>query len=84
MTATITVSQADIDLIAKAIKEAPKPHDMKSMSDFCKLWAEVKPILTALQPVVGVIPGFGTIAAAAIATLLTIGNAASAALCGGQ
>ena len=83
MAATISVSQADVDAIAKAIKAAPQPHGM-NVTDFCKLWAQVKPLLTTLQPIIGLIPVVGTIAAAAIATILTVGNAASAAMCGGQ
>jgi hypothetical protein len=81
--ASTVVSQADVDALAKAIKGAPQPHAM-NVGDFCRLWAQVKPILTSLQPIVGLIPVVGAIAAAAIATLLTIGNAAATAMCGGQ
>jgi hypothetical protein len=83
MSSTLAASQADVDALAKAIKAAPQPHGMK-VTDFCKLWSEVKPILTTLQPIIGMIPVVGTIASAAIGTLLTIGNAASAAMCGGH
>jgi hypothetical protein len=77
------MSQADVDALAKAIREAPQATAFAS-TDFCRLWSDVKPILTALQPVVALIPVVGALISSAIASLLLLGNAAYAALCGGR
>ncbi len=76
------MSQADVDALAEAIRKAPQAKGF-SPTGFCDLWSQAKPILTSLQPIVALIPVVGTIISGAIATLLALGNAAYAALCGG-
>ncbi len=73
-------AKADIDLLSKAIAAGPMPKG-PAMEEFCRLWAQAKPVLEALQPIVRLIPGIGIIGSAALTALLTAGNAASAALC---
>jgi hypothetical protein len=72
---------SDIEALAKAIRGAPAPKAFSS-ADFCRLWAQVKPILEAMKPIAGLVPVIGPLVSAALTTLLTLGSAANAALCG--
>jgi hypothetical protein len=54
--------------VMAAAAAAPTP------TDFCSLWPTVKPILQALVGIIGLIPGFGPAAGAALTALLTIGD----------
>lgn len=74
------ISEADIELLTKAIKEAPMPKG-GALDDFCRLWKQAEPVLEALQPIVRFIPGIGVFASAGLTALLTAGKAASRALC---
>ena len=83
MAAADAISKNDVDALVKAIREAPAAKGVTA-GQFCTLWSQVKPILTALQPVVGLIPVVGGLISTAIGTLLALGNAAYAALCSGK
>ena len=85
-----TITGAKDDVLVKAIKAAAEPEakgvaaKAGGFSQFCDAWATIEPGLEALLPLLKLIPGFGTIAAAALGTVLTIGKSAHAALCGGH
>jgi hypothetical protein len=89
MATATAISQSDIDALTNAIKAAKAnlpPTALAGgspLTTFCQEWPKIKPTLETLQPVVGLIPVVGTIIGTAIATLLALGNAAYAALCGG-
>jgi hypothetical protein len=80
---TISIPQADIAALTKAIQSVPQAQ-AAGASEFCRLWTQVKPILEALVPVVTVIPVVGAIISGALATLLALGSAAHGAMCGGR
>lgn len=42
--------------------------------EFCKVWPQAKPILDGIGPLLGFIPGYGTVAAAALRGLLEVGQ----------
>jgi hypothetical protein len=85
MADTFSVSQRDIDALANAIKAGQPPTAAAApVTTFCQKWPEIKAALAAIQPVVVLIPTVGAIIGATIATLLALGNAAYAALCGGN
>jgi hypothetical protein len=85
MADTFSVSQRDIDALANAIKAAQPPTaSLAPVATFCQEWPGIKAALTAIQPVVVLIPTVGAIIGVTITTLLALGNAAYAALCGGK
>jgi hypothetical protein len=89
MATATSISQSDVDALTSAIRAAKAAMPATAggaspLAVFCQDWPKIKPTLEALQPVVGLIPVVGTIISTAIATLLALGNAAYAALCGGQ
>ena len=86
-----TVSQADIDALARAMAALPRPAAAAAtaaggspLQVFCDNWPNLKNILTTIQPIVGSIPGFGAVLSGAISTILLIGGAAYSAFCGGH
>jgi hypothetical protein len=85
MADTFAVSQRDIDALANAIRAAQPPTSaIAPVATFCQQWPGIKTALEAIQPVVVLIPTVGAIIGATIATLLALGSAAYAALCGGR
>jgi hypothetical protein len=88
MAETFSVSQRDVDALANAIRAAqaaqPPTAAASPLATFCQQWPGIKSALEAIQPVVILIPTVGAIISATIGTLLALGNAAYAALCGGN
>jgi hypothetical protein len=77
------ISQDDVAALTNAIRSAPTGKGLNA-GQFCTMWPQAKQILTDLQPIVGLIPVVGGLISTAISTLLALGNAAFAALCGGK
>jgi hypothetical protein len=85
MADTFSVSQRDIDALSNAIRAAQSPTaSLAPIATFCQQWPGIKTALQAIQPVVVLIPTVGVIIGATIGTLLALGNAAFAALCGAK
>jgi hypothetical protein len=90
MATAASVSQADVDALARAIAAvksdmAPTPLGGQSpIKVFCDNWPNLRTILQTIQPVVSHIPGVGPVISGVISSLLLLGNGAFAALCGGH
>ncbi len=78
------MSASEVKTVAEAlsttIEKALTKEEQVKLSDFCSLWSTIKPVLEKLQPIAALIPVVGVIISGAIATLLTVGNAAAIAL----
>jgi len=80
MAASATLSNKEINYIAKELKAAGVPRGFKTRQ-FCSLWREVEPILEKIQPIVALIPVYGSIISWAIGIVLSVGNAMAKAYC---
>jgi hypothetical protein len=80
MAALVKLSNMEINYIAKELKAAGVPRGFNK-NRFCDLWHEVEPILEKLQPIVAVIPVYGSMISWGIGIVLSIGNAIAKAYC---
>ena len=60
---------------------AAQPMPPGAPPDFCTVWPTAKPILQGIAGIIGLFPGFGPGAAAALAALLTVGDQVFNATC---
>jgi len=82
-TASAASHDQEVAALAAAIKAAPTAKGV-SAADFCKIWNQIKPLLPLLQTAAALVPVVGAAISAAIGLLTKLGDAASAALCGGK
>jgi hypothetical protein len=66
---------AQVDSHVRAsLAAAPAAAGAPAPAGFCDIWKEAKPVLTFLVSVIGLIPGAGTTASAALNALIALGN----------
>jgi len=74
-------SKAEVDALAKALREAPRPPQ-SIIDEFCTLWPDLEKGLKALEKLASDIPApVGSIIQYACALLIWAGDAASHILC---
>ena len=84
MTQNISFTEQEIQILQTAISEANSGElvDSGAKDQFCELWPKAKQALNLLLPLLGLVPGIGLFAKAAIGAVIAAGDAAHAALCG--
>jgi hypothetical protein len=76
----ITLTEAEVKELTNVIKEQARiPKD--AQTTFCGVWPQAKTALELLRTFIGVIPGVGLFAKAAIVIVIAAGDAASSAVC---
>jgi hypothetical protein len=76
----ITLSEEDIKKLADDIARSPVER-FGSKEEFCRYWPSAKNVLEALESILVVVPGVGTMAILAIKAAKAVGDSAQAALC---
>ena len=75
------IETAQIKELSELIKKSEISKYEAQGVEFCNIWPNAKSALTALQTILGAVPGVSIFAGAAISIVIAAGNAASEAMC---